>query len=148
MSDPTIEAQIAALMKRPYEKVLRGDAEGGYLGTVTEFTGCMTAGETEEEALANLREAMAGWLESQLAHGLPIPEPKVAADTVTEGARGGRILLRLPKSLHRQLAARADEDGVSINQMAVALLALGLGAAESAREAHGPERPARSRMLG
>jgi antitoxin HicB len=125
MSDPKIGAQIAELMKLPYEKMVRGDEEGGYLATVKEFPGCMTAGETEEEALANLREAMAGWLGSQLAHGQPIPEPLAVAGAPTE-THSGRLLLRLPKSMHRQLAERAEEDGVSINQLAVALLAPGL----------------------
>ncbi len=40
-----------------------------------ELPGCVTAGETEEEALALLCDAMAGWFEAALDHDLPIPEP-------------------------------------------------------------------------
>ncbi|MBA4179363.1 MAG: hypothetical protein C0506_02135 [Anaerolinea sp.] len=47
----------------------------GYLGEVPELPGCVTAGETAEEALVNLDEAMAVWIESALVHGDPIPEP-------------------------------------------------------------------------
>ena len=38
-------------------------------------------------------------------------------------------MLRLPKSLHRLLAERAEAEGVSLNQLALTTLALGLGAA-------------------
>jgi predicted HicB family RNase H-like nuclease len=35
----------------------------------------------------------------------------------------GRVLVRMPKTLHRQLIERAEAEGVSANQLAVALLA-------------------------
>jgi predicted RNase H-like HicB family nuclease len=42
---------------------------------VLELPGCLTAGETPEEALSNLTEAMTVWIESALEHGDVIPEP-------------------------------------------------------------------------
>ena len=48
------------------------------------------------EAIELLRDAMAGWFESAVESGLAIPEP--ADETYS-----GRILLRVPKMLHRQL---------------------------------------------
>ncbi len=123
MDETMIQAQVSELMKRPYQKVIWGTAEEGYVGQVAEFPGCMTDGLTEQEALERLQEATEGWLAVRLELGLSIPEPKAEY----EPDYSGRMLLRLPKSLHRQLAERAELEGVSINQMAVVILAAGLG---------------------
>jgi predicted HicB family RNase H-like nuclease len=39
----------------------------------------------------------------------------------------GKMLVRMPPALHKQLAAVATEQGVSVNQLTVALLAGGIG---------------------
>ena len=120
-TDATLERQVQELLARPYRKVITGDPAEGFLASAPELPGCLTAGETEEEALALLREAMALWFESALVDGDPIPEP------TPEPSYNGKVLVRMPRSLHRQLAQRAQTEGVSINQLAVALLAAGLG---------------------
>jgi antitoxin HicB len=74
-----IEARVAEIMRRPYRKMITGDPEQGFLAEVPVMPGCVTAGETAEEALELLHDAMAGWLTVSLERGLPIPEPK--ADT-------------------------------------------------------------------
>jgi antitoxin HicB len=76
VTDDELRARARAIMRRPYRKVIRGDPEEGYLAEAPELPGCMTAGETESEALTNLHEAMMGWLMTALAHDLPIPEPE------------------------------------------------------------------------
>jgi antitoxin HicB len=53
----------------------------------------------------------------------PIPPPSVQP---TE-AYSGKWQLRTPKLLHRRLAERAKREGVSLNTLAVTLLAEGLG---------------------
>lgn len=114
---PEIEAQVQEIMKRPYRKVISGDADEGFLIQVPDLPGCMTAGETMEEAVSMLPEAMALWLTVALEDGDPIPEPTPVPEY------SGRLLVRMPKSLHRQLIERAELEGVSANQLAVALLA-------------------------
>lgn len=55
--------------------------EGGYTVEFPQLPGCVSEGDTFEEAMANAREALAGWLEAAEAHGWPIPrdaEPVVA----------------------------------------------------------------------
>jgi len=76
MTTDAREREIAAIMRRPYRKLVFGDPDEGYCALVLEFPGCITAGDTEEEALANLREAMAGWLDVALDGADAIPEPR------------------------------------------------------------------------
>ena len=119
-SDPEVERRIDEILRRPYRKIISGDAEEGFLIEVPDLPGCMTAGATEAEALELLPEAMAVWIESALAHGDPIPEPTAPP------SYSGRVLVRMPKTLHRRLAEQAEAEGVSLNQWAVTLLARGL----------------------
>ena len=53
---------------------------GGYTITVPALPGCITEGDTLEEAIAMAREAIALCIEDLEAHGEPIPED----DPVTE----------------------------------------------------------------
>ena len=43
--------------------VIHEAEEGGYWGEVPALSGCATQGETLEELLANVQEAVAGWLD-------------------------------------------------------------------------------------
>jgi predicted RNase H-like HicB family nuclease len=45
------------------EVVIHPAAEGGYWAEVPAMSGCITEGETIEEVIANLKDAIAGWLE-------------------------------------------------------------------------------------
>ena len=47
--------------------------EGGYIVSCPAFTGCVTQGETAEEALAMVKDAIQGYIESLKKHGEPIP---------------------------------------------------------------------------
>ena len=48
--------------------------EGGFVAFVPTLPGCHTQGQTLEEAECNIKEAIALYLESQAAHGEPLPE--------------------------------------------------------------------------
>ena len=50
---------------------------GGFLATVPDLPGCMSDGETREEAARNVEDAIACWLEEAEALGRAIPEPRV-----------------------------------------------------------------------
>jgi antitoxin HicB len=65
---------------------------------------------------ALIQDAMRAWIETALENGQQIPEPQILDEY------SGRFVVRLPKSLHRQLAERANKEGVSLNSLvAVAL---------------------------
>ncbi len=48
---------------------------GGFVATVPDLPGCMSDGETPEEALANVRDAIAEWIEEARAVGRSVPKP-------------------------------------------------------------------------
>jgi antitoxin HicB len=106
-------------MNLPYNIIVRKDPYGGYFAKVEELEGCMTQGETYEEAFKNIQEAMQLWLEDAIENELEIPEP------VPDEEFSGKFVLRLPKSLHRKLARNAKKENISLNQYAVYLLAEG-----------------------
>ncbi len=103
-------------LELPYNIVIRHvkDESGEYyFATVQELDGCMSDGETLEEAHANILEAMEGWIEAKLDGGFPVPKPMSAE------SYSGKFVLRLPKSLHARLAMEAEKEGVSLNQYAL-----------------------------
>src|SRR5689334_14935629 len=73
---PEVEAAVQALLRRPYRMVVQGDPEEGYLAEAPELPGCFTAGDTPEEAMELLRDAMYGWFLVRVEEDLPIPEPE------------------------------------------------------------------------
>jgi predicted RNase H-like HicB family nuclease len=48
---------------------------GGFLATVPDLPGCMSDGDTPEETLANVRDAIAAWISEATALGRPVPKP-------------------------------------------------------------------------
>ena len=57
-----------------YSVVLQPEPEGAFTATVPLLPGCVTAGDTVEEALTNARDAIQLFLESLAAHGEEIPK--------------------------------------------------------------------------
>jgi antitoxin HicB len=55
---------------------------GGYLATVPVLPGCMSDGETPEEALKNVQDAIASWIEAAKEWKLDIPEPSPPLERV------------------------------------------------------------------
>jgi antitoxin HicB len=48
---------------------------GGYLATVPDLPGCISDGETPEEALKNVQEAIASWIESAKEWKVDVSKP-------------------------------------------------------------------------
>jgi antitoxin HicB len=61
-----------------YAVVLEAEEEGGYSVWVPELPGCASQGETRDEALANIREAIACYLEALEKLGQAPPRPRAA----------------------------------------------------------------------
>jgi antitoxin HicB len=96
---------------------------GGYLIEFPDLPGCMSDGETVEEAITNGMAAQRDWIAAMVEAGRPVPPPTMES----VDSYSGKWVLRAPKSLHRGLVERARAEGVSLNALAVAMLAQGLG---------------------
>ena len=61
------------------ERLAESDG-GGYLATVPDLPGCMSDGETPEEALENVQEAIVSWIEAakEWKQDVPKPSPPLA----------------------------------------------------------------------
>ena len=65
-------------MKHPHRIELSPDTdEGGYVVSFPELSGCLTVGDTVEEAQSNAMEAKREWLEAAAAEGIYVKEPKI-----------------------------------------------------------------------
>lgn len=58
-----------------YRVVIEQDEDGAYVAEAPALPGCISQGKTREEALVNIREAIAAYLESLEKHAEPIPPP-------------------------------------------------------------------------
>ena len=94
---------------------------GGYLIEYPDLPGCVSDGETIQEAIHNGKDAIRSWIETVRAHGDEIPT------LGSSSTSSGRWVQRVPKSLHTRLAQRAEHEGVSLNALVLSLLAEGLG---------------------
>jgi antitoxin HicB len=115
---------IDEYLKLPYTIKVTYDADAenpGWVAQVAELPGCLTQADTFEELGAMVQDAMRNWFEAALALGNPIPEP------VADEEYSGKFVVRLPRSLHRQLAETAEREGVSLNQLVNVALAHTVG---------------------
>lgn len=56
--------------------IFYSDEDGGYIADLPDLEACSAFGLTPEEALAELEQARAAWLEAAREAGKPIPEPR------------------------------------------------------------------------
>ena len=108
---------IDEYMKLKYRmELIPDEAEGGYTVRYPDLPGCLTCADTLEEAVRNAEDARRAWFAAAMEEGSEIPEPSDAGDY------SGQFKLRIPKSLHRDLAEHSREEGISMNQYCLYLL--------------------------
>ena len=107
----------------PFElRPLTKQEGGGWLITWPDLPGCMSDGETPEEAIENGKDAFASWTAVRtrdLKKAMPKP-PSVAV-------KPARFVLRVPRSLHFRLVERAKQEGASLNSLVTSFIAESLG---------------------
>lgn len=108
---------------------LASDEGGGYLIEFPDIPGCMSDGETPEEAIINGRDALKCSLLTIKEFGDPVPAPGAFA------AASGQWRQRVPNTLHARLVERARREGVSLNTLVTAMIAEGLGNRQRRRRA-------------
>jgi predicted RNase H-like HicB family nuclease len=124
------------ILSAPYSRVVIPDSETQtFTARILEFPGCVAQGDSVEEAYERLQSAAETWLEAALDLGQKIPDP------LEEQRFSGRVLVRLPKSLHQQATETARRDATSLNQFIVTAVAERVGARDAvAANEDGPVR--------
>ena len=108
----------------PFEvRPLSKDEGSGYSIVFSDLPGCRSDGATPEEAIENGRDALKSWLAVADEFDDQVPKP---FSTVS-----GRFVQRVPRSLHAQLVAQAEAEGVSLNTLVVSFVSQGLGRSQS-----------------
>ncbi len=121
-----IKKKLDYYLKLPYKIEITPIPEeegGGYDASMPQL-GRMAFrgyGKTIEEAIAHLEVIKKDLFERYLKKGVEIPEP--AAE---EEKYSGRILLRIPIYLHKELAHLAQRENISLNQLLNHLIERGL----------------------
>ncbi|MDA1054899.1 MAG: type II toxin-antitoxin system HicB family antitoxin [Planctomycetota bacterium] len=64
-----------------YRVLIEQNEDGVYVAEAPALPGCISQGKTRSEAIDNIKEAIAGYLESLQAHGEPIP-PSITEEVV------------------------------------------------------------------
>ena len=100
---------------------------GGFLFTMPDIPGVLADGETELAAIADGREAFLATVSAMVEMGREVPMPAFSVADFMPASASGKVLARLPRSMHVQLTARAKAEGVSLNSLVLAMIAEGLG---------------------
>jgi predicted RNase H-like HicB family nuclease len=61
--------------------ILPDEEGGGYLIEFPDLPGCISDGETIDEAIVNGKDALFCWIETAKQHGDEIPQPRPSADS-------------------------------------------------------------------
>ncbi len=103
---------------------------GGWVAAVPDLPGCMSDGETMEQAASNIDGAIESWFEAAEELGRPVPAP---------GSTIGQWRQRVPKTLHQVLKQIAASEGVSLNSLVQSILAESVGRREGITKAKSPD---------
>jgi len=94
----------------PYTYIIEwSDIDNCFLGSIVELERNMTYGQTREDVLSNLKEALVSYVSTSLENNMEIPEPLKINDFK------GNITYRTSKERHYKLAKQAKLYGKSIN---------------------------------
>lgn len=133
---------IDDFLRLPYTiEVIRDESDGlpGYVARVVEMPGCLTQADDFQELGEMIEDAMRAWIETALEDGQTIPEPW-PIETYS-----GKFVVRVPRSLHRQLVEAAEREGVSLNAYVNVALARVVGLQTTGSVASTPGAKRRSR---
>ena len=111
MTYPDETSVIKGAQLGPYARILTRDEDGRYAAEVLEFPGCFSSGDTPDEAMAHLDEAIEVWIGATLDEGAVVPPPMLHSEF------SGRVTLRLLPSVHERASMLARLEGVSLNRL-------------------------------
>ncbi len=103
----------------PYTKEVIQYENGSFFIKIKELPGCMSEGDTLQEAFEMIQDALKDWIAVALERGQDIPLPA----TVIKNKYSGKFMTRIPISLHKRLVESAKKNNVSLNAYINSLLA-------------------------
>ena len=56
-----------------FKILIKQDEDGVFVSEVPQLPGCISQGDTREDAVANIKDAVLGYVDSLKKHGEPIP---------------------------------------------------------------------------
>ena len=105
-----IKKNLEYYLNLPYTYVIEwSDIDDCFLGSIIELEHNMTYGQTPEEVLSNLKEALGSYVTTSIKNNMEIPEPLKVKDFK------GNITYRTSRERHYRLAKQAKLYGKSIN---------------------------------
>ena len=87
------------------------EEDEAFIARVAEFPSLAAHGDTQEDALREIKDVVKFVLSDLNENKEPIPEP------LGRRSFSGRLVLRMPEYLHRKLTLEATQQGVSLNQL-------------------------------
>ncbi|HEY5218432.1 MAG TPA: toxin-antitoxin system HicB family antitoxin [Gemmatimonadaceae bacterium] len=115
-------------------RIAWSEEDHSFVATCAELEGLSGLGDSPERALAEIKVAVELALEEYAAQGKPFPQARQIPEY------SGQFRLRIPKTLHAMLAARADAEGVSLNTLVQSCLAYSLGDIEARARVSAPPK--------
>lgn len=87
------------------------EEDQAFVARVAEFPSLAAHGATQEEAMREIKDVVGFVISDLQEYGEPVPEP------FGKRSFSGRLVLRMPEYMHRQLALEALQQGISLNQL-------------------------------
>lgn len=109
------------ITKNKYEyKVVWSEDDQAYIGRVAEFPSLAAHGATASAALEEIQFVVSAVVEDMQEKGEVMPQP------LSIRGYSGKLNLRMPEYMHRELTSEAVWQKVSLNQLIVSKLARSL----------------------
>jgi predicted HicB family RNase H-like nuclease len=92
-------------------RVTWSEEDGEYVGLCAEFPGLSWLADTQEAALAGIRDIVRQVIKDIESSGEPIPQPLATRHY------SGKFTVRIPPDVHRKLQIQAAESNISFNRL-------------------------------
>lgn len=102
---------VSEFLSMPYAKEVIQYENGSFFIKIKELPGCMSEGDTLQEAYEMIQDALKDWIAVALERGQDIPLPA----TVVKNTYSGKFMTRIPVSLHKRLVENAKKNKISLN---------------------------------
>ena len=102
---------MARKIDRYTYRVTWSEEDQEYVGLCAEFPSTSWLGKSQEKALLGIQNLVTDTVADLERSKDPVPEP------ISTRPYSGKFLVRVPPEIHRMLALRAAESGVSLNRL-------------------------------